>query len=282
MRRRHYALSCSRVTRKAVGAFLPFVGPKSWNYHVRTATTWGDEMQAVDGTVRSNISGNKEMYFFVTDNHDVIQGHRAEGQFYELEELSIIACYFPRGGVFVDVGANVGNHAIYVRHYLHPTQVIIIEPNPVTISILSINVALNSLQRLVDMTHLGCDPSDAPGNAQTQTPPGNLGGAKLQLDEEADGVTLICGDDILVERRVDFIKMDIERIGDEALAGLAMTISKWRAPISLLRLTTQTLRTLCHVTKTNGYEIVSKYRRYQSSVIQAPTCYRGWDDYLSY
>ena len=221
-------------------------------------------MQAVDGTVCSNISGDKAIYFFVTDNHDVIQCHHAEGRFYELEELSIIARYFPRGGVFVDIGANVGNHTIYVCHYLHPTQVIIIEPNPAAITILRINVALNGLQRLVDMSHLGCGVSDGPGNAQIQTPPGNLGGTKLQPDEKANGVTLIRGDDILVERRVDFIKMDIEGMEMRALAGLAMTISKWR-PSVFVEIDNSNTENFVVWTKTNGYEIVSKYRRYRSS-----------------
>jgi FkbM family methyltransferase len=221
-------------------------------------------MQAVNGTVCSNILDNKAIHFFVTDNHDVIQGHHAEGQFYELEELSIIACYFPLGGVFVDVGANVGNHAIYVCHYLHPTQVIIIEPNPLAISILRINVALNGLQRVVDMSHLGCGLSDAPGNAQIQTPPGNLGGTTLQPDEKSNGVPLIRGDDILVERRVDFIKMDIEGMELKALAGLAGTISKWR-PSLFVEIDNSNAENFIAWTKTNGYKIVSKYRRYHSS-----------------
>ena len=100
-------------------------------------------MTQVEGTVCSFTVNGQEVFFFVIDKHHVIQCHHVVGQFYEPEELAIIAEYFPHGGVFLDVGANLGNHAIYVARYLHPVQVILVEPDPAAIPILRINVAPN-------------------------------------------------------------------------------------------------------------------------------------------
>ena len=56
----------------------------------------------------TNISG-LDVRFFVKNPHDVVQSHHARGEFYESEELNIITEFFPRGGVFVDIGTNIAN-----------------------------------------------------------------------------------------------------------------------------------------------------------------------------
>jgi Met-10+ like-protein len=52
-----------------------------------------------------------------------------KGVFYEREELEIIATHF-KGGTFVDIGANVGNHSIFAAKFLGASKVIAFEPNP--------------------------------------------------------------------------------------------------------------------------------------------------------
>ena len=188
-------------------------------------------MTTIDGTVYSGIIAGKKVRFFVTNKSDLIQSHHAQGRFYEIEELAIIAQFFPRGGVFVDIGTNVGNHTIYVCNYLEPAQVIVIEPNPVAIPILKVNMTLNGLLPLVDLSYLGVGLSDAPARAMAMVPFNNLGGTTMRVIEGSEGLPLVRGDDVLMQRRVDFIKLDVEGMEMRALAGLAGTIAKWRPPI---------------------------------------------------
>src|ERR1700710_1200339 len=51
---------------------------------------------------------------------------------YNLEELDFLREHTPRGGVFVDVGANVGTYAMVLAHHVGAQgTVIAIEPHPI-------------------------------------------------------------------------------------------------------------------------------------------------------
>src|SRR5215475_11190401 len=59
---------------------------------------------------------------------------------YNLEELDFLRAQVPKGGVFVDIGANVGTYALVLaRHVGTNGKVIAVEPHPVTFARLSFN-----------------------------------------------------------------------------------------------------------------------------------------------
>lgn len=170
--------------------------------------------------------------FFVTNEADLIQRHHASGLFYETEELAIIARHFPAGGTFLDVGANVGNHAIYVAKFLRPHRVIVIEPNPTAIIVLRTNIKLNALTSIVDETHLGIGLSDRAGHGSLTVQENNLGGARLSLAPSPQAtIPVIRGDALLADQRIDFIKLDVEGMELAALDGLTDTIGRCRPAI---------------------------------------------------
>jgi FkbM family methyltransferase len=170
----------------------------------------------------------KAARFFVRNVADIIQNAHVNGGFYEQEHLAVMERYLKPGGVFLDVGANVGNHAIYVAKYCSPAEVIVIEPNPEAIFLLHINMMLNQLQ--LDARYLGVGLSDRERTAEAVTPKHNLGGTKM-APKEGGPIRLTTGDGLLDGRRVDFIKMDVEGHEMEALAGLEQTIARWRPPM---------------------------------------------------
>ena len=59
--------------------------------------------------------------------------------FYEADVLLHLAHRGPRGGLFLDVGAHVGNHTLFFASFL-ADHVIAIEPNPATATLLRRNV----------------------------------------------------------------------------------------------------------------------------------------------
>jgi hypothetical protein len=68
--------------------------------------------------------------------------------FYELELLEYAAACGPRGGVFIDVGANIGNHTVYFGKFL-ADFVLAIEPSPIAVRCLLRNIALNGVSIIV-------------------------------------------------------------------------------------------------------------------------------------
>ena len=171
------------------------------------------------------------MSFFVADNTDLIQKEHFNGKFYESEELNIISDFFPHGGVFVDIGANVGNHAVFVARFLSPLKVIVIEPNPAAFEILKANIALNHIDSRVDASYLGIGLSNKSAHAVAMTPAKNLGGTRLHLSEEQRGLRVVPGDALLFGHRIDFLKIDVEGMEIDVLEGLKMTIAEQRPRI---------------------------------------------------
>ncbi len=69
---------------------------------------------------------------------------RVQGEFYERVLLEHIALRGPRGGLFVDVGANIGNHSVYFARFLADC-VVAVEPSPQLIPVLTRNLETNGI-----------------------------------------------------------------------------------------------------------------------------------------
>lgn len=106
--------------------------------------------------------------FFVADDRHTIQSHHAEGKFFESEILAAIARRFSPGGCYVDIGANVGNHLIYMAQRFPDSRLIGFEPMQRQHAILVVNALLNEIgERLVIYKSAA---SDHRGTAQMITP----------------------------------------------------------------------------------------------------------------
>ena len=62
------------------------------------------EAPDASGNIITTTVSDQEIFFFVTDEFDVIQQEHVHGRFYETEELQIIAEHF-KGGVFTELAA---------------------------------------------------------------------------------------------------------------------------------------------------------------------------------
>jgi len=182
-----------------------------------------------EGSISEILRCGRKILFFVVDPQDSIQKFHAVGRFYEEEELELIGKYF-HGGLFLDVGANVGNHAVFALKFLKASKVVAFEPNPVARKILLVNIALNELSNRVEIHPLGL--SDRNFSAAISIPTGNMGGARLEETDGEDGVIAVrSGDPFFVDRKVDFIKIDAEGCEISVLSGLGNTISRDRPTI---------------------------------------------------
>lgn len=136
---------------------------------------------------------------------------------------TIRRCLKP-GGVFVDVGANVGVMSFHAAQVVGPSgKVIAFEPNPENVQFFLRGVLLNGFDQ-VTLFPVGASDRSAVFSVR--------GGSNSYLGEAQIGGELAqsaVADRLLeTEARIDFIKLDIEGHEPHALVGLRKTIARHR------------------------------------------------------
>jgi FkbM family methyltransferase len=142
---------------------------------------------------------------------------------YNLGELEFLRAHTPRGGVFVDVGANVGTYAMALaRQVGSGGKVIAIEPHPVTHARLAFNRAASGFTQ-VDLVAAAAGPDD--GELLIETDGDNLGASHIVSGEPSSRAIRVPSlrlqrtlDDAGVTH-VDALKIDVEGFEDRVLTG---------------------------------------------------------------
>jgi FkbM family methyltransferase len=157
-----------------------------------------------------------------------------DGQ-YERDELALLArTVFPRiapGAACLDVGANIGNHALhFARHF---DRVVAFEPHPRVFRLLSFNAELAP-----NLTALNFGASSAPGRVEVAEDRRNLAASGIGRAGTGASVSfeLVRIDDVPEVRalpRISFIKVDVEGHEHAALEGARETILRHRPLIAL-------------------------------------------------
>lgn len=161
---------------------------------------------------------------------------------YEPEVRAVIKSTLRPGGVAIDVGANVGWHAVLMAQIVGDRgHVLAIEPNPSVRQQLHRNISLN---RMSQTQVISCAMVDKPGEVsffgpeQAHADSGNghiVSGNNITENDptiyRVDGIRL---DDVVAQaqlKRVDLIKIDIEGFEWLALLGARDTIVSFRPVI---------------------------------------------------
>ena len=143
---------------------------------------------------------------------------------YNLEELDFLRAHTPAGGVFVDVGANVGTYAmVLARHVGASGKVIAIEPHPVTHARLAFNRAASGftagdaggrrrrpLRRRVDDRDRRRQSRRQPHRVAAERPGSAIKVPSLRLQRILDDAGVA---------QVDALKIDVEGYEDRVLTG---------------------------------------------------------------
>ena len=158
--------------------------------------------------------GEQKVIFCTDMENDPIQRNHRRGQFYEGKELNGLKEVFPKGGTFVDIGANVGNHSLFAAMFLGAGKVVPFEPNPRAYRLLINNVLVNGLEQVFDLSKLGVGLSDMQeGGFAMEKRARNLGGAKMLPGEGK--LQVFKGDTLLEGIEPAMIKIDVEGAVDD-------------------------------------------------------------------
>lgn len=149
---------------------------------------------------------------------DLIQRTIFKSQsFFDINQLEMLkdSGIVKSGMNILDIGANIGNHTLYFTKVCKVNYVYAFEPMPKTFEILSKNCQINGLDNVLlnnyalgrERTTVGIKNFDED----------NLGGTSLKYGE--GGICCQSLDKLDINKKIDFIKIDVEGFEKEVLLG---------------------------------------------------------------
>jgi FkbM family methyltransferase len=187
--------------------------------------------------------------------HHLPREIRRLNTFYELDLLEHLRDAVPRGGVWVDVGANIGNHTVYFSRYL-ADSVVALEPHPGTATVLTDTVRANGL---TNVTIHRCGASETTGTARLGIPdPDNPGTGMIAPDGPLT-IQLSRLDDLLATSGpIRLIKVDVQGHELPALRGALAVLKRNRPHLAVEAMTEPELRDLEAFATPLGYQVIAK------------------------
>jgi FkbM family methyltransferase len=169
--------------------------------------------------------------------------------FWEFDIFNRWKSYFPSTGLMLDIGANIGGHCVQFKHFFPKLKIVAFEPHPDNFALLkqntdrysdvaALNVGVGSRTSIVSFDN---------GHES------NSGVVRIVPNGENKNIVFAL-DDIHLDERVNFIKIDIEGHEVSAFEGMVELIKKDEPLIWLEDNTDTAVRSLIGL----GYEIIEK------------------------
>lgn len=204
---------------------------------------------------------------------DIIQ---RTGDFYEAEALTMIRDILPPAATIVDVGANIGNHAIFFDRVCKARKVFVIEPNEDVIKNLIANTTANGC-RAVDLSLTGFAVGAESGSGELHISPSddairNRGGVSVVNKNGSMGQSVpVRRLDDLELGDVNFLKIDVERNALDVLAGASELLRRCR-PLMLVEVDVPDLPAFTTWMTETGYSITAVVEHHEGvlNVMLAP------------
>jgi FkbM family methyltransferase len=175
------------------------------------------------------VNGREGMFLVNPRDRFIGQSMMQYGEF-SYAETALFEQLCGLDDIVVEAGANIGAHTVGLAKRVGPTgRVIALEPQRVIFQNLCANVALNGLFN-VDCLHVAA--SDRRQKLYVPRPDylaaGNFGGVSLNEDEAGEPVEAWPIDELFRHDRLTLLKIDVEGMESQVLAGAARTIERFR------------------------------------------------------
>ncbi len=172
-----------------------------------------------------------------------------DNQPYELEMLEDIQAHVSAGDLVLDIGANIGNHTLYLAA-IAGCKVTSFEPNAALIEALSRSLEINQLSELVTLMPYGVGHTAGKGHF-SKLMEENLGGQSIEV---GDGeIRIVALDELEFDDPVKLIKIDVEGMELPVLEGAARLIAKDRPLIYVESIDAEHYKTISAWMESHGY-----------------------------
>lgn len=190
---------------------------------------------------------------------------------WEPEEALWVQSRLVEGMVALDIGANVGYHAVTMGRAVGPSgRVVALEPDPLNYRLLRTNLLMNNVSNVLA---LNCAAGEDTGWTAFSRDPVNAGDHRAYrregLPESAViEVPIVRLDELLADTRVDFVLSDTQSYDHKAIAGMERLVRRWH-PTMLVEFWTEGLLELGE----DPEEIIGYYRGlgYRVSILGCPS-----------
>jgi FkbM family methyltransferase len=169
--------------------------------------------------------------FYIRNPFDLIQRCFLKDRFFEPDELAYVESWVGPGARIVEVGAYIGNHVVYYSRFKRPRSVTVLEPTPEAIELLRRNLEANAVGN-ADLSRLGIAAAAGAENYELVCDSASNRGA-TRLTPSAAGPVRSSPLDDLIAGPVDFIKIDVEGMELDVLAGARRILAAARPKIMI-------------------------------------------------
>lgn len=206
-------------------------------------------------------AGDREYVIYVPHvDTDYIQSNLAQTHLpYEESMLKVMAQSLSKGDLVLDIGANIGNHTLYLA-VVAGCRVIAYEPNTELVGPLQESIKLNDLGDRVRVRPVGV--FSRPGHGiMSNLNPENLGSQKIELADRDGAFEIVRLDDEKFDSRVAAMKLDVEGAELEVLRGARELIRRDGPSLFVECGTVAEFRGVCDFMDEVGYSLVGTYNR---------------------
>ncbi|MBM4776643.1 MAG: FkbM family methyltransferase [Archangiaceae bacterium] len=184
------------------------------------------------GLVRLRACRHGVMAYLTSDAH-VGRSLDRYGEWAEAE-VELLSAFVKPGDVVVDVGANIGTHAVPLAAKVGPTgMVLAFEPQRLVHALLTSNLITNGHghARAVNAA-VGASPGSLLVPPIDYGQPGNFGGVALAAAAQGEPVDVLPLDALGLDR-LTLLKVDVEGMEAQVLAGAAQTLGRCQPVVYL-------------------------------------------------
>ncbi len=180
-----------------------------------------------NGPVRLKQCRHGAMLYLVTDQY-IGQSLDRYGEYSE-GEIDLFRQLVRPGATILEIGANLGTHTVFLAKAAGPGGTLhAFEPQRVIFQILCANVALNALTNVyAHHAAVGRESGMITVPRVDYTATGNFGGISMKNWPEGERVPLMSVDSLALAR-CDLMKIDVEGMEGEVIAGAVRTIRQFR------------------------------------------------------